>query len=301
MQLARESSFASWKEMDRQVSKIFSLLKSADGVVTKEKDYINGNLENKYRIWIELKVAESLLLKKYEVILLRGKKPDLLIKSRPNILIEVKSFDKINFKEQELKLALVEYLDRNISEWKSINFQLFIGYWVASQSVVNEKRRLSVLLLDEKESQRLLFEKIANALKNREVEDPNKDAGFHNHSFEIIYFDDHIIETDRKIFINNSYSGDDEKWLLSRVSNLAEDAKNKFVKGSDLNILFIHYPFIERDYIEEHEWEVIKASIWKDYDIANTYNAILLSDFRRLFIASHNIRDDVITNIFGAV
>ena len=80
--------------------------------------------------------------------------------------------------------------------------------------------------------------------------------------------------------------------MLNKINILATKAKDKF-SHTNFNILFIHYPFIKRDYIDD-VWEEISLNIWNDINIKKIYNAIILSDFSKYFKAVNNKNDQKI-------
>ncbi|MBU4284842.1 hypothetical protein KKF60_03090 [Patescibacteria group bacterium] len=286
--MVKKLHFASWEDMERQARDIIDFLAQTKiaGIIGKKKDFEHGSLDNKYRIWIELKIVEYLFHGKHSVEILKDKNPD--IKVDTDKYIEIKSFDKENFKEQEIIVNLADYLDKNFSQWRKLNFQIFIKYSVGSQSKVNEQRDIMVKLLDDNSIQNQLYQDVVNCLKQKLEHDTQSE--FYSYKFDIVYFNSSIKDS-RKVFMDNSYSGDDENWLLNRIKNLAEGAKEKFSVG-DFNILFIYYPFIKRDFIDETNWQILQSDIWKDIDIRKIYKAIAVSDFDKLFRATQNIHDE---------
>jgi len=140
--MKKELYFVSLKDMECQSHDIIDFLKrkKINGIKSKEKEFKTGNWDNKYRIWVELMVAKNLLQNKPSIEILKGKAPD--IKCNVNKYIEVKSFDKENFKEINLRANLINYLDKNFSKWKKLNFQLLINYSIVSQSGTNEQRKV---------------------------------------------------------------------------------------------------------------------------------------------------------------
>jgi hypothetical protein len=282
--------FTSWLDMKNQTQDIIDLLKKNEikGIESKEKEFKRGNLDNKYSIWVELKVAEYLFQKKIHLEITSGKAPD--IKVSANRHIEVKRIGKENFKEQKLILNLIEHLNRNFPEWGKINFQLSIEYSVGSSIIVNEKRNVKTILLNDDWLKNQLYQDIVNALKQKKEKD-NK-VEFYPYKFSIVYFNNYNIKANRKFFISNSYSGDNEKWLRNKINILAAKAKKKF-SCTNFNILFIYYPFIKRDFMDD-VWEEISLNIWNDIDIKKIYSAIILSDFSKYFKIVNNKNDQKI-------
>lgn len=301
----------SWIDMENQIQDIIALLKKnkIKGVEGKEKELKRENLDGKYSIWVELKVSEYLLENGYSIEIIpkvkkikNKKTPDIKIneaninKNIKNIYIEIKRFEKEDFKEQEVVLNLIEYLNKNFPEWKKINFQLFIEYCVGSSSVVNEKRNIKTILLDDDWLKNQLYQDIVNALKQKKEKD-NK-TEFYPYKFGIHYFNNYNIKANKKFFIGNCYSGDNEnddseKWLSNKINILAVGAKDKF-SYTNFNILFVYYPFIKRDYIDNYDWKETETCLNVRNDIKKIYNAVILSDFSKYFKTAKNKNDQKI-------
>ncbi len=268
--------------------------KGIEGIKRKRKEFESGSEDNKYRIWVELKVANKLFKKKYSIEILRGKAPDIKVNDNGSLYIEIKSFGKDDFRDEKIEKDLRSYLNNNYPEWKNLNFQVLIKYNIGSKSIINEKRKLTIPLFD-RNLENDLYKDIKEALGKKEEKD--KRPEFYCYKFDIIYFDNFQVQPNRKIFIINNYSGDWEDWLFNKIKILLDESNKKF-EIDNFNILFIYYPHIVRDYIDKTIWEIISSNIWKDEKNKKCYDAIILSDFNNLFIKTDAENDKKIRSLF---
>ncbi|MFA5310606.1 MAG: hypothetical protein WC386_02865 [Candidatus Paceibacterota bacterium] len=254
--------------------------KKIKGIYSKEKDFNNGSEDNKYSIWVELKVADILFKNGNSVEILKGKGPDIKVNhSDQPFYIEVKRFDKEDFRNKKLKKELIYHLDRYYPEWKIKNPQIQIHYTITSESVVSEKRKLRIPVLEEKDKKKELFKEIIESLKKKERY--NKKL-FCSYRYFICYFDGQSIKKDRRILIYNDFHGDDDRWLSNKIKILINKSNKKF-KQEDFNILYFYYPHIEREYINECDWDRVIYNIWEDKEIKKIYNAIIFSDLKTIY------------------